>query len=736
MQPDSPILTQVDSARVHLDRILASPSFSRSARISRFLRFVVDMTLEGRADELKETTVAVAVFDREPAYNPKTDPVVRYEARRLRSKLERYYAEDGAKERMRISLPKGGYVPRFEICDTDEATEMNSLEQSAEDVPPQPLSAPEHGRPEAEFTGPAFRRWRIAAAVAVCAIAAGAAVVLLQSRAGVGEGAVFGTAPLTSYPGQEFQASIAPGGKRVAFVWDGGTGEFAVYTKSRDSAPVRLTRGEGQDLHPAWSPDGRFVAFVRVRPSHTALMLVASDGQGEREVKKMYGQAWRPNPAQDAAASAPAPAWSRDGGYLIVGDRTAGEPGFPLYAVPVDGGEPRRLTNPGIGEADLTPAVSPDGRSVAFVRTYSNSATDIFLAQFSGGERRLTNEHRDIRGLAWAPGGNLVFSSNRGGAYALWTVPLAGGQPRLIPSAGTSATEPSVSPEGSWLAYTVSYRNANTWRTSLSEPNAPASRLISSSRQSHSARYSPDGRKLAFVSDRGGSWEVWEAASDGSQPTALTSFRGPMVGTIAWSPDGRQIAFDARPEGHSAIFVISAAGGRPRTLEPGSAESKMPAWSRDGRWIYFNSNRDGFMEIWKAPAEGGTAVQVCRCRAYDLAESSDGQTLYFLDARFSPRKVPASGGAPSAVEGLEGVAVGRMWAVTPEGIYYAEPADALRRIFWYRFSTRSSAAIAIAPKSVLFGTPSLAVSPDRRWLLYAQEDDAQSDLMAVRLPLR
>src|ERR1700722_6812198 len=98
-----------DAIRQELGRILASPPFVKSDRLAQFLRFTVEMTLEGRTGELKESTIGVEVYGREPDYSPKTDAIVRVEARRLRGKLMEFReANNGA---CLIDLPKGTYVP-------------------------------------------------------------------------------------------------------------------------------------------------------------------------------------------------------------------------------------------------------------------------------------------------------------------------------------------------------------------------------------------------------------------------------------------------------------------------------------------------------------------------------------------------------------------------------------------------------------------------------------------------
>jgi TolB-like protein len=102
-----------EAVRAELDRVLASKLFQAAARSSRLLRHVTERTLAGDADQLKEYAVGVDVFDRDTSYDPRVDSIVRVEAGRLRSRLEQYYANDGATSEIRIGLPRGGYVAQF-----------------------------------------------------------------------------------------------------------------------------------------------------------------------------------------------------------------------------------------------------------------------------------------------------------------------------------------------------------------------------------------------------------------------------------------------------------------------------------------------------------------------------------------------------------------------------------------------------------------------------------------------
>src|SRR5215831_20516970 len=99
--------------REHLSALLSSAAFAQVDRLKRFLRYVVEETVAGRSENLKEYSIGVEVFDREASFDPRTDPIVRVQARRLRTRLTRYYEEEGRRDEIRIELPKGSYAPQF-----------------------------------------------------------------------------------------------------------------------------------------------------------------------------------------------------------------------------------------------------------------------------------------------------------------------------------------------------------------------------------------------------------------------------------------------------------------------------------------------------------------------------------------------------------------------------------------------------------------------------------------------
>ncbi|MGA8432668.1 MAG: hypothetical protein WB729_22770 [Candidatus Sulfotelmatobacter sp.] len=168
-----------DTVRQQLQRILASALFRNARRPSQFLHFVVESTIAGEEDQLKEYVIAVEAFDRPVDYDPKADPIVRIEAGRLRKKLAEYYGGPGASDPIVIELPKGAYIPVFQ---PRSATNVPELKPHAESGPD--LTEPANSRPMPPSQ--AAQNWRrliaVAAVVSLAAVALASAYYLRVGR--------------------------------------------------------------------------------------------------------------------------------------------------------------------------------------------------------------------------------------------------------------------------------------------------------------------------------------------------------------------------------------------------------------------------------------------------------------------------------------------------------------------------------------------------------------------------
>jgi serine/threonine-protein kinase len=124
--PAAAVKPSAKAIRGQLERVLASATFQQVDRLKRFLRFVVEEAAAGRGDQLKEYVIGVQVFGKEPQFDPRTDPIVRVQARRLRARLVRYAREEGQGDELSIELPKGGYAPTFKRRD-DSVPQKKSI---------------------------------------------------------------------------------------------------------------------------------------------------------------------------------------------------------------------------------------------------------------------------------------------------------------------------------------------------------------------------------------------------------------------------------------------------------------------------------------------------------------------------------------------------------------------------------------------------------------------------------
>jgi Tol biopolymer transport system component len=350
-------------------------------------------------------------------------------------------------------------------------------------------------------------------------------------------------------------------------------------------------------------------------------------------------------------------------------------------------------------------------------------------------------------------GGEIVYATRRlGRPQELWRVTGSGGTPQPVSEAGENAYYPAVSRTDKRLAYVRTTYDENIWQLDLAggKASGPPTKLIASTWQDNAPQYSPDGKKIAFASDRSGSYEIWVAGADGSGAVQLTS-QGGHAGSPRWSPDGRRIAFDGSVGGNADIFAIDAAGGvmngsasAPRRITTGPANGharSLPSWSADEKWIYYTSEQTGRYEIWRASAEGGQESQLTHHGGFDPRESPDGTQLYYTKQRNVSEiwKISLVGGAAGGVETpvLTDPATATdfgWWQPFNDGIYLVSRVPESRpeedRIQFFDLGTKNINPIAPLSKPVS-GYGGFSVSPDRQHIVFAQIDHNESDIMLM-----
>ena len=541
---------------------------------------------------------------------------------------------------------------------------------------------------------------------------------------------------LTSLPGVEITPTFSPDGNQVAFAWQGEKlDNWDIWLKMIGSSEMRrLTTDPAVDYSPSWSPDGRLIAFCRHAEgdARATIHLVSPLGGSNRKLGDLpvstagLGTWW----------SGGQLSWSPDGQWLVAGrdrakDETAPEAGG-LHLIPVQGGASRPITAPKAPGYDIAPALSTDGHRLAYASCSNAEAwvqCHLFVVELGadlapkGAARSLTQQPETISGITWARDGQSVIYDS---LLGLWRIGVEGGHsPERVEIAGR-ATRPATALSRDRLVFVQHEWDTDIYRFDAGRPSRV---VLASSLSDHNPNLSPDGRRVAFESQRSGEGnEIWLAEADGSNPVQLTHGPGLLQGTPRWSPDGRRIAFDSQGEDkHYDIWTIDVDGGSLRHLTQDPGDKVTPSWSADGRSIYFSSDREGSFDIWRVASAGGPAERVTRTGGHLPYESADGQTLFFKKSYFaSPLLALALPGGPErqVVDCVPWFG----FAVSRAGVYH------------FGCGTGPDVPLflldAVTGRDRLLGRvespdEGLTVSPDGKTILYTRRVREGSDLMMI-----
>jgi Tol biopolymer transport system component/DNA-binding winged helix-turn-helix (wHTH) protein len=535
--------------------------------------------------------------------------------------------------------------------------------------------------------------------------------------------------PFTSYPGLETNPAISPDGSRIAFAWDPGSGDhsgapaFDLYLKTVGSETLlRLTYHPSDWVSPAWSPDGTQIAFHRIAGPQTGIYLVPALGGPERKLLATRAP-------YDLAAPL---SWSPDGKWIAYSDNAIGHPNNTNFLLNVKTLEVHELPHNPACVHEGNPTFSHSGRQLALLCVHSTANFEYFVADAEGkSSRSLVTVHEFPTSVAWTSDDQqLIISRARKMGPELDKLRVSDGFLEKLPIP-VNGDWPSITPDGKKLAFTSSIFHSTIWRKDLLHPHAPPVQLYASTLQENEARYSPDGKRVAFDSARSGVWSVWMADVDGSNLVRL-SHEG-TAGFPQWSPDSQKIAFEVMEDDRSsAIFVADISDRVPRKLPIPFRLATSPSWSYDGKSIYFRTFEGVGQQIYRVPAGGGDPTLLVASDTINIPmESPDGKILYFAP-RFAgapllmvPLDQPQA--TPRAVPGMPNISSEYQLTVVADGIFFA-PLSAPRTICFFDFATGKTRELFKTDRDLSDG---LSVSPGGRFLLFSQLDENNSNIMLV-----
>ncbi len=541
--------------------------------------------------------------------------------------------------------------------------------------------------------------------------------------------------PFTAYPGLELCPTFSPDGSQIAFAWNGDPGPgvkgYDLYAKVIGSENLlRLTHHPSEVLCPAWSPDGTQIALYRRSGAETSVQVVPALGGPERKLLSAHAFPGISGPI----------VWSPDGKWIAFGGSLLPADKHWLRLLSLETLESREIHHAEGCLAENWPAFSHSGKQLAYLCLLNADDKEfgIYTVPSSGGPPTLVTHF--TTGLAWPQGiawtaddRRLILSRPHvGDDWELDEVTLADSSLRKL-SFGQDALSPTISAKGDKLAFAAgSFHHVDIWRKDLEHPEAAAVKLISSTRSHNVPQYSPDGRHIAFTSNRGGTWEIWMSDADGTHLVKLSDVRSSDAVYARWSPDSQKIAFDSRHSGHPEVYIVDISERLPRRVVSNLTNMSVPSWSHDRRWLYIQSaaTHTDVERIFRCPATGGDTVPLFAASRFYPWESYDGETRYFADQpeKASIHMAPLQpAGTESALRGMPAVLDASEWTVVPRGIYFV-PADAPKSVRYFDFATKQVRQIFEVDKDF---EDSLSVSPDGRWILYTQAGEGNLDIMLV-----
>lgn len=405
--------------------------------------------------------------------------------------------------------------------------------------------------------------------------------------------------------------------------WKWPRSQPTVTTATDEFAPVRLTHHLARDLFPAYSPDGKKIAFTSNRDGLLAIYVMNPNGSDVRRITS-------------DSLDCHFPYWSADGTKILFTAR--GATGSAAgYEVNTDGSG---LAN----RPNFFITLSPDGKRTVFVKEFipgSKVGHEIFVANADGSnEARLTNNRLLDADPSWSPDGKRIaftcfpdgFVDAEPGNAEICAIDANGKNWVRLTNNSARDQAPIWSPDGTRIAFHSSRDCAS--REALYVMNADGSnamRLTECQNFDGLAGWSPDSKRLVYASDHDGNTELYSINADPSHQTNLTHHPA-EDSEPTWSPDGKHIAFISNRDGKGGLFVMDADSANLRKLA-GDVISPL-SWAPDGQRVVFGASWSGSDDIYAANADGSHIIQLTHNPEHENwpVWSPDGKkVLYFSD---------------------------------------------------------------------------------------------------------
>lgn len=496
----------------------------------------------------------------------------------------------------------------------------------------------------------------------------------------------------TTKSGLDFYPAFSPDGKWLAYSSD-HTGSFEIYVRQLTSGgrEIPITADGGQNFQPAWSPDGERIAFHS--KNRGGIWVVPAFGGLAKQITNFGSKpAWSPNRSAIAFQSDPL--------IDLAANSFAALPPSSIWIVVPETGELTQLTKPGRPEGGHgAPAWSPDGKRIAF-STYDRIKSTIWSVSSTGVDLvKVVDQEKHSYDPIYSPDGKSLYYCNisKNWSYGMWQVGLRNGtgevvgEPTELTNLGLGPVKHlAVSPDGKRLAYSSLSITSNLFEISLDSSGQAEGKpkpLTKDTGRNTRPAFSPDGSKIAFTKWRSGvNEDIWMMNVDGSGEVQLTN-HSDSDSTPSWFPDGSKIAFSSKRGGHVALWSVDLKSGREEKIFDIGDDIDYARLSPNGQEVIFNLRRGSTLNLWKGTLSNGQTEQL----TFDAelmgfgCWSNDGKQIALEIKRgenMNLAVIPNSGGEPRRLTIGKGQDWPYSWSPDNDKVAFAGLRDGVWNIFW------------------------------------------------------
>ena len=530
---------------------------------------------------------------------------------------------------------------------------------------------------------------------------------------------------LTEKKGLHLSPTISSNGQLVAYTERNDTDQkFTLILQSVPSKSIIFKSSDhyGDYESPVFSPNNKFLAFINKESGHVFLSTLDIKNH---VIKNIYQMSDKANPQID---------WSPDGQWLVFNDRDQNTNSYNLYMYNLDQGEVKQITNSGLNE--INPSFSSDGSKIAFIQKENvNIRANINVLDLKSGHSKVIKKiPYGVYDLDWSEDGKSILYTSSDG-FDTFIHKLSLSDRSITQISNQNFYQLSINSNQNQLVASSYSSDDNIWMKRLSSDSSMMKPVVNSNRYELKGVISPDGIKMAYVSDISGSFQVWEFDFETKSSRQLTRIEGRNIyDKLSWSPNGKHILTSVKNADFNQILLISPDSNNSEVVINDQFVNQFPEFNSNSTF-HFISNRSGSNELWifdLAEKKLNKLSNISHDLAYAKLNPTDS-SVYFTQVGLEGLwKSKISGGTATKILCPITKRDYDSWELFEDGIYYIDRFSDPATVSYLDFESGEQKTLFHLPSNNHTYNTKISVSTDRSSIVFNQIDHFESDIVLLK----